>query len=202
MISFVALLAMSSISTAATPPPATPIDPHPWQKALLKEKPTHGISMGSLFVQFEKTTLDDVRRAASLGEISHQGDAGESIYWLCYTSLRSSPVERIWVIAHGEIGGSAHSVTSISAQIVPNGKATTDCPALPANLMPLSLDNNLWLNSAESDALKKFGSPSYQEKTWRSYYFNDKKLDSGSWLWLQTEGGRVTSLLAGQVTGY
>ena len=200
-ISLYLLMAASNSSVAATPPPETPFHPHSWQNPALK-RPTSGINMGALHVQFEKTTLDDVRRSASAGEISHQGDAGDSIYWLCYTNDRATPVERIWVIAHGEIGGSEHAVTSIRAQILPKGKATADCPALPDSLIPLSLDHNLWLSSTESEALEKLGTPSYRDMSWRSYYYQDRSLDSSSWLWMQTKKGRVTSLHAGQVTGF
>lgn len=79
---------------AGTPPPESPFDAMPW-KATMKSRPATGLGMGSLRVRLEKTTLDDVRRAASVGDIAHQGDAGESIYWLCYTNLTPAPVERI-----------------------------------------------------------------------------------------------------------
>ena len=206
-ISFGILILASAPSFADTPPPKTPFADQLW-KATLKNKPTTGLRMGSLRVQFEKSTLNDVRQAASAGEIAHQGDAGESIYWLCYTNLSPSQVERIWIIAHGEMGGSEHSITSISAQLLPNGKATSDCPALPTNLKPLSLNHNLWLNSPESDVLKRLGTPSYQNKTRRSYNYQGKVqgncegegFDLLSWLLVQVGRGRVTSLHAGQVT--
>ena len=204
-ISFVMLIAASATSSADTPPPKTPFDSQSW-KASLKEKATDGMTMGSLRVKFEQTSLDDIRRAVSAGRISHQGDAGESIYWLCYTNIGASQIERIWLIAHGEMGGSNHSVTSISAQLLPDGKSTSDCPALPANMQPLSLDNHLWLNSPESDVLK-LGAPSYQKEPWRSYDYEGKVpgnceggFDLLNWLLIKVGKGRVTSLHAGQVT--
>jgi hypothetical protein len=205
-ISFAILMAASATSFADTPPPKKPFDSFSW-KASLKEKATEGITMGSLHVKFEQTTLDDVRRAASAGKISLQGDDGESIFWLCYTNLNSSQVERIWVISHGEMGGSTHSVTSISAQLLPGGKSTSDCPALPANMQPLALDNHLWLNSPESDVLK-LGAPSDQKEPWRSYNYEGKVpgdcegggFDLLNWLLMKVGKGRVTTLHAGQVT--
>lgn len=201
------LTGISTISSADSIPPKTPFDSLSW-KATSKEKPSDGIKMGSLRVQFEEITLDDIRQAASAGEISHHGDAGESIYWLCYTNLSSSRAERIWVISHGEMGGSEHSVTGVSAQILPNVKATKDCPALPANLKPVSLDNDLWLNSAASVVLKKLGAPSYKKEPWRVYDFEGKLpgncdaegFDLSNWLMVRVGKGRVTSLHAGQVT--
>ena len=82
-MTFTFLVAESVAVIAATPPPEKPIDPRPWQKAVEKATPTKGLNMGSFRVQFEKTTLDEVRRAALAGQISHKGDAAESTYWLC-----------------------------------------------------------------------------------------------------------------------
>lgn len=201
------LTGISTISSADSIPPKTPFDSQSW-KAMSKEKPSNGIKMGSLRVKFEETTLDYIRKAASAGEILHHGDAGESIYWLCYTNFNSSRGERIWVISDGEMGGSEHSVTRVSAQILPNVKATKDCPALPANLKPVSLDNDLWLNSAASVVLKKLGAPSYKKEPWRVYDFEGKLpgncgadgFDLSNWLMVRVGKGRVTSLHAGQVT--
>jgi len=202
LITFAFLIAESATVIAVTPPPVKPIDQHPWQKPVERETPTRGINMGPLRIQFEKTTLDEVRRAALVGEISQQGDAAENIYWLCYTNVQLGLTERIWVISNGEVGGFEHSVTEINAQLLPNGEATPDCPKLPPKLTPLSLDNNLWLNSTEDDLVKKLGIASHQTKSWRSYYYHNQKLDSGNWLWVQTGDGRVTSLSTGQETGF
>ena len=201
------LVVTSVTSSAETPPQKSPFEDKSWN-ATLKDKPTSGLRMGSLHVQFEKTTLNDVREAASTGEIVHQGDAGDSIYWLCYTNLNAKQVERIWVISHGEMGGLDHSITLVSAQLMPNGKATADCPALPAKLKPLSLDNHLWLNSPASDVLKKLGAPSYQKGPWLSYDYQGKVpgncegggFDLVNWLLVRVGKERVTSLHAGQVT--
>jgi hypothetical protein len=174
----------------------------------MKKKPSTGVRMGSFSVRLEKTTLDEVRRAASVGDIAHQGDAGESAYWLCYTNSTPTQVERIWIIAHGEMGGREHRITNISAELMPNGSATSDCPALPTNMKPLSLDNGLWLNATTSAAKAKLGAPSYQKGSWRSYDFQGKVpgncesegFDLLSWLWLYFNNGRVNSLRVGQVT--
>lgn len=198
---------MASVtSSAGAPPQKSPFEDMPWN-ATLKSRPTSGINMGSLRVKFEETTLNNIRTTASAGEIAHQGDAGGSIYWLCYTNLSPKRVERIWIISHGEMGGREHSVTLVSAQLLPVGKATADCPALPAKLKPLSLDNQLWLNSPASDVLKKLGVPSYQKEFWQSYNYQGKVpgdceggFDLVNWLLVQVGKGHVTSLHAGQVT--
>lgn len=201
------LIGASHSSFAETPPPVAPFDAITW-KATLKRKPSTGLRMGAFRVRFERTTLDDVRRAASVGEIAHRGDAGESAYWLCYTNLAPTQAERVWIVAHGEMGGPEHYVTNISAELLPNGNATADCPALPNNLKPLSLDNHLWLGASEGAAPAKLGAPSYQKGAWRSYDFQGKVpgncegggFDLLAWLLLHFQNGRVNSLQVGQVT--
>jgi hypothetical protein len=199
------LIGVSLNSFAETPPPARPSIT--W-KASMKRQPSTILQMGALRVRFERTTLNDVRSAASVGEIAHQGEAGESIYWLCYTNLSATQVERIWIIADGEMGGPEHYVTSISAEILPDASVSGDCPELPNKLKPLSLDQHLWLGASESGATAKLGTPSYRKGTWKSYDFEGKvpgncsggHLDLLAWLFLHFENGHADSLQVGQVT--
>jgi hypothetical protein len=202
------ILIIASINAfAETPPPAAPFNATNW-KAAIKQRPSTGLRMGTLSVRFEKTTLDDVRRAASTGVIAHRGDAGESAYWLCYTNLGITQVERIWVVADGEMGGPEHYITNISAELQPNGGATADCPALPNSLKPLSLDKHLWLGASKADATTKLGAPSFQKGAWRSYDFQGKVpgdcqgggFDRLASLLLHFQNGHVNSLQVGQVT--
>ena len=201
------LAATAFASFAQTPPPASPFGAVTWNAAR-KDAPSSGLYMGPLFVRFEKTTLDDVRRAASVGDIAHRGDAGASVYWLCYTSVGKPQVERIWVIADGEMGGPGHYVTGVSAEVSANGHATADCPALPNHLKPPSLDRQIWLGTSERKAARKLGAPSFRKGAWRSYDFQSKvpgKCEGGGFdraasLLLHFHRGRVDALEAGQVT--
>lgn len=206
-IALVILTTASLNSFAGTPPPIAPFDAITW-KATMKKRPSASVRMGSFRVRFEETTLDDVRRAARIGDLAHQGDAGESAYWLCYTNMTATVVERIWIIAHGEMGAPKHFVTNISAELLPIGGATPDCPALPKSLKPLSLDNSLWLNASLGDVHSRLGTPSYRKGPWRSYDYQGKVpgkcegegFDLMNWLWLRFDKGRVKSLFVGQVT--
>lgn len=201
------LISATLSSFAETPPPMAPFDAITWE-ATMKRKPSTGFKMGAFPVRFERTTLNDVRRAAPVGEIAHRGDAGESAYWLCYTSARTTQTEIVWIVAHGEMGGSAHHITNISAELVPNGIATSDCPALPDRLKPMSLDNQLWLGAPEGAVLAKLGAPSYKKDGWQSFDFQGKVpgkcegggFDRSAWLLLHFQNGRVNSLQVGQVT--
>lgn len=174
----------------------------------MKRSPTTGLQMGTLVVRFERTTLDDVRRAAGVGEIAHQGDAGESVYWLCYTNVGVARIERVWVMAHGEMGGPERYVTDVSAERLPSGSATDDCPALPENLKPLSLANRLWVGASQGRVTSTLGAPSFHKGAWRSYDFQAREpgnceggdVDRSATLLLHFRNGRVNLLHAGQGT--
>ena len=207
MSAFGLLTAISFVAFADTPPPKAPFDAVTWG-ATLKAEPSLGMKMGSFYVRLEKTTLDDVRRATSMGDIAHQGDAGESVYWLCYTNVTSAAVERIWIMAHGEMGGPEHSITNITAQLLAKGSATKECPALPRGLTPLSLDHHIWLQDPVSDVLKKLGEPSYEKGPWRSFDYQgkvpgncgDEGFDLMNSLLVRAKSGRVQYLYLDRVT--
>jgi hypothetical protein len=188
---------------AETLPPTPPFDAMTWT-ATLERKPSTTLQMGKLRVQLEQTTLDEVRRAASVGTIAHRGDAGDSVYWLCYTD---SGRQRIWIMSDGEMGGAGHYVTGVSAEAVPDARATAACPALPRHLQPLSLANHIWLGASEEDAAMHIGAPSFQSGTWRSYDFAGKVagscpggVDLTASLVLHVQNGRATFLRITQTT--
>lgn len=199
---FLAVAAMSISALAATPPPAIELEPR-WN-ATQKALPVLGLVMGSLRITFEETTLDQVRNAAGAGAIAHQGDAGESIYWLCFTN--ESRGERIWIVAHGEMGGPEHAIGQVSAEPSVGAQATKECPALPKGMQPFALDNGLWLGAPESK-VAELGVPSNSAGAWRSFEYQGKVpgdceggFDLMNWLRIKTDKGRIISLHAGQVT--
>ncbi len=147
-----AMIAVSTATSslpvvAATPPPETP--QLPWPGIALQAKPSTGLWMGNLHIVLEQTTLSEVNKAVEAGAISSQGDAGNSISWLCYTNLSSPTPERIWISTHNEMGGPERRVMGVTAQLQLVGLATADCPALPPALTPVRIDNGLWLNDQE-----------------------------------------------------
>ena len=204
-------LGMSSMivgaACAATPPPPAPFDAITWA-ATRSQAPVTALRMGGVVVRFEATTLDEVRKAVGTGTIAHAGDAGESLYWLCYTHRAGTRSERVWLVSHGEMGRSTHAVTHISAARAPTGGATADCPALPPRMTPLALDRGLWLGTSEQAATAALGAPSHRDRDWRSYDAAGKVpgdcgpagLDRMSWLRLRLRNGRVDALSAGQTT--
>src|SRR5947207_15600203 len=91
---------------------------------------------------------------------AHTGDAGGSIYWLCYTIPHGHATDRIWIISHREIGGPEGRVTSFAASRIDNAKVTTDCPPLPAANQPASLEIHGWLGAANPQLQRHLATPS------------------------------------------
>jgi len=198
---------ITSMVCAATPPPASPYEAYTW-KALSKAKPSLGIKMGSFEVQYEKTTLAMVLDTVGRGEISHQGDAGGSIYWLCYTLQQPKRSERLWIIAHGEMGGSKHAITSVVAKEIASTEGTNDCPSLPEKLQPVSFGKELWLGIEKEQALKILGRPSHQQEPWWVFDYQGNVPGNcppdgfflTNWFFFESKNGRLVQIHAGQVT--
>lgn len=200
------LLSISISVTAAPPPAGSGVDAIAWP-ASMHRKPTSGITLGKFHVLFEKTTLAQVKSAASAGEIANQGDAAGSISWLCYTISDRQDTGRLWITS-GEMGG-RNFVTGISARSLENMKPSVDCPLLPKNLQLISLDVPVWLGSSDSQLWKVLGQPSHAGNGWREYDFRTKVVDNGKCeggydlinsLSTKSKKGKIIAIDAEQVT--
>ncbi len=86
-----------------------------------KQKPTISspifdiIKAGSLNIKLEATTLDEIQKRFG-GRIRHKGDAGESVYWLCYVNSNQNNSKIFWFFSDGEMGGDKHAVTEVVEQ--------------------------------------------------------------------------------------
>lgn len=76
------LTATYAYSADISPPPRFPLEVAP--KATMKAAPVSLIKIGRISVIFDKTTLGEAIKEIGAGKIQHQGDAGESEYWICY----------------------------------------------------------------------------------------------------------------------
>jgi hypothetical protein len=167
---------MALAENGTFPPPKLPSMNH--LPATLSTPPVSEIVFGELTVEFERTTLDKIKKAAGIGVIEHRGDAGDREDWLCYsTSLHGKP-EYIW-IASGELGGSEHTVGSFYASAVDKVERSINCPALPAQLRPVSLGNKLWLGSSRSQLKQALGAPSAKDGDWLLYSYSGRVSASG-----------------------
>ncbi|WP_266156907.1 hypothetical protein [Dyella silvatica] len=189
---------------AAMPPPVPPLTEISW-KAASREAPSEGFALGSAIVRFEKTTLGEIAAAVSEGVIDHQGDAGESEYWLCYSRPREG--QRIWIVSSGEMGGADHLVTGFVAEQLPAVAGTTDCPALPATTAVVLSGHKGWLGMSTMDVRKHFGVPSHESGAWQAFNYAEKLEgvcdgagDRTNWLLIKQADGRVQTIVAGQVT--
>lgn len=178
------------IAAASTAPPPA----HPDQsrgQALSLKQPLASLKMGALNVRFEETTLSAVRDAIKAGAIAHQGDAGASEYWLCYSAGAGVKTQRVWIIADGAMGGGDHRVTGVRAQHAAGEASDGDCPQLPARFLPLQLDRGLWL-----------GKTAQGGDGWTIYGHAAKrgKFDVTSELAVQASAGKVSALSAFRIT--
>ena len=193
-----------SSAFAGTPPPKDPLgDAISWPQ-ISKRPPATDLVMGKLEVQLEITTLGDISAAAGRGAVSHQGDAGDSVYWLCYTL----PHQRVWILSNGEMGGPEHAVTEIDAEKINASASTKDCPDLPQSLEPISFHGGIWLGSDLTRVSRALGPPSYTKGQWQSFNYKGKVaghcapdgFDLMNWVLIKSESGRVVGIKAGQVT--
>ena len=184
---------------AQTPPP--PTDEYALERVpptVVKRLATR-FSLGAFAGRFEKTTLGAVREAVGAGTIQHQGDAGGSLYWLCYRRGQ----HRLW-LSSGEIGGPDHLVTEIVEELAGNDTGTpADCAVLPEKFAPLVLDGKLHLGMSRSEVVKALGRPSKSEAAQMMYYHAGKLangFDETAWFILRFGEDKLVSMRGGKTT--
>ena len=159
-------VAPSAYSGDAASPPRFPFEVAP--SPALKSSPVSSVALGSVTIYLGKTTLGEALDKIKVGEIGHEGDAGESVYWLCYSLAGPEGPERIWLLSHGEMGGPEHVIYGIAAR-VSSASPLAGCPELPRALRPARLDDKSWLGTPVSAVLKKHGKPTKQQQLWIQY---------------------------------
>lgn len=185
---------------AQTAPP--PADDHVLEHVaptVVKRLATH-FSLGALAGRFEETRLGAVRDAIGEGTIQHQGDAGASIYWLCYRR----PQHRLWVVSGGEMGGPDHLVTEIVEEITDkDAGASTDCATIPERFSPVVFDSKLHLGMSRREVITALGPPSKSEAA-QIVYSHAGKLAGGfdetAWLILGFRDDKLVSMRGGKTT--
>ncbi|MGX4771985.1 hypothetical protein ACWAUC_19610 [Bradyrhizobium guangdongense] len=157
-------------------------------------------SLGAFPGRFEETRLDEVRDAVGQGTIQHQGDAGDSIYWLCYRRAQ----DRLWVLSSGEMGGPDHLVTEIVEELTEkDGGTATDCAIIPDKFAPVVVDGKLHLGMTRQEIIAAFGPPSKSEAA-QMLYSHEGKLahgfDETAWLILGFREDKLVSMRGGKTT--
>jgi len=203
------LLFVSLTGTALCAPVAPPIiGDGITAPATLGNDPVQRISLGHFVAKFEETTLGEILAAVGHGSIEHAGDAGASQYWLCY----SLPNQRLWLISNGEMGGSDHTLSAVSAQSINSGNVENlMCPTLPAAFQPVSFGFG-WLGTDREKVIQALGEPSatkdnrimffYEGKQPGSYHGQTVDWDVLGYVEMKLEEGKVTFINASHVTSY
>jgi hypothetical protein len=179
---FIKLFSLASMTLcmvpvgAKTPPPEPPT--HVGYKGGTLNSPDMGASMGAMHIQFEKTRLRDIWETTLTGEVSHQGDAGDSESWLCFTARQSQQTERIWIVSDGEMGGTDQVVTALVAETIPKGAATKDCPMLPSKFTPIVFDNGVWLGQSSNELNRLLSGDILNRQSWGLWNFEGKRARS------------------------
>ena len=157
-------------------------------------------SLGAFAGRFEETPLGAVREAVGEGTIQHQGDAGGSIYWLCYRRAQ----HRLWVVSSGEMGGPDHRVTEIVEELTEKDTGTsTDCAIIPEKFAPLVFDGKLHLGMSRLEVVTALGPPSKSEAAQMVYSHAGKLadgFDETAWLILRFREEKLVSMRGGKTT--
>jgi hypothetical protein len=211
-IALVLALAMPAPAAAPDlPPPALPL-PGP---RIAERDVTHSafaaLLLGKTTITFEKTRLADVMALTGAGQVANQGDAGESIYWLCYRYRDLNRVNMLQITAHGEMGGPEHSITDVNITVV-NGEGDARCPFLPARLTPVVADAGFGLNTSYADFLRLLGKPGGEARNvagWSLIHHvpirihgTDQIADISQYVDVRFRDGRAVELHFGQVSTY
>jgi hypothetical protein len=156
-------------------------------------------SLGAFAGRFEETPLGAVREAVGEGTIQHQGDAGGSIYWLCYRRAE----HRLW-LSSGEMGGPDHRVIEIVEELTGKDTETsTDCAIIPEKFAPLVFDGKLHLGMSRSEVVTALGPPSKSEAAQMVYSHAGKLadgFDETAWLILRFREEKLVSMRGGKTT--
>ena len=186
--------------SAQTPPP--PVDEHALERVpptVVKRLATR-FSLGAFAGRFEETPLGAVRKAVGEGTIQHQGDAGGSIYWLCYRRAQ----HRLFVVSSGEMGGPDHLVTEIVEELTEKDtEASADCAIIPEKFSPVVFDGKLHLGMSRQEVITELGPPSKSEAA-QMVYSHHGKLAHGfeetAWLILRFREEKLVSMRGGKTT--
>jgi hypothetical protein len=113
------------------------------------------VRAGALHLTLETNTLADIEKAFG-GTIQHEGDAGDSTYWLCYAGAGAGGKPALFWFVSGEMGGSDHGILNIAMQPNPTGKVPEGCTAAPHDLT--NIDFGIpGVGAAIGDVASRFG---------------------------------------------
>jgi len=193
------------------PPPVEPVDNMDLKSlAAAKSSPVSNLELGTLEVELEKVTLQDVQKSAAAGKvvgvIGHAGDASGSENWLCYTISSQEQAERVWVYS-GEMGTSENFVEGIYAASIDKPAAISEkCPELSQRLLPVYLSSSIWIGSNADQLKELYGEPSATMDGWLIWFHTGKvsvkgvAFDRQAILEAKVSKGKIVALAESQLT--
>lgn len=161
------LVCAQAYSADMAAPPRFPLETAP--TPTMKSAPVTSVRVGGATIVLDQTTLGDAKRDLNAGVILHKGDAGESMYWLCYSHKTAEGWEQLWLLSHGEMGGNDHVIGSIAARLSSSPLPTEKCPVLRGAPEPIGFNNRIRLGVKAEILKKALGKPSLAEKGWLHY---------------------------------
>ncbi len=177
-------------NTSRVTPPHWPVDP-PLENTVQKA-PIWPLRIGELSVVWDTTSLNEVMSAIGSGALATQGDAAESLSWLCYTISDTTPAQRLWLTS-SEMGGGA-VIDGFSA-IETDAQAEPLCPRLPQRFLPVRLANGLWIGTSTVQVGKALGEATLPGRVQR-YVHTQHRGDQlvRAMVTVATENARLTAI--------
>lgn len=189
------------------------VEPPAWRQVgalqlrQLAVPPDFEIKLGSTAIRLETTTLHEVITLAAIGRVDHSGDAGGSRYWVCYAFRQGSAQYTLWLVS-SPFGGTERAILDVL--VAPSSAETSDCPAIPERLTPISFAGGISIGSTAGAAISGFGPSGPQGGGWHGYRYSvtipgvcggGGDAQQGGSIAARVEGGRVVALAAGRATG-
>jgi hypothetical protein len=145
----------------------------------------------------EKTTFDEVRKRFG-GQVARQGDAGESLAWLCY-DLPARHL-RVWLTA-GELHIQLHQIDGVTIWSVPTPANSPSCP-VPPGREAADIDG-ISPGQDTASVVARLGTPGFAKDSWLAYRHEAPAggdYTESDALTVNSEKGRVSHLQASRVT--
>jgi hypothetical protein len=185
------LLSLQAFADDSLSPPKWP--PEAAFEANTKQDPVGPLKLGHLNVTLERTTLEEVITAIGAGSIKRQGDASESVAWICYTA-KLPTIQRIWLTS-SELGGGS-VIDGVSAVLLaPSDPIVEGCPELPSKFQPAQIANGIWINSSDQSIRKNIGDHKMANSIMTYIYFGKQgEFDVTGAIAIRMKNGKATEI--------
>ena len=154
----------------AVPPPDIPEPSLPSAAEPPRNLDVSVLHLGRLIVALERTSMREIQTQIGAGVFDEQGDGGDWRSWLCYTSPHAL---RVWIISSQT--GSGQFANAFELERDATAEPSAHCPALPAQYLPVVLEPDLHLGTAQRSVETRYGPPQ-PDGEWSIY----RRIDSSN----------------------